>query len=76
MTNSLKEQSMRIGEYAEAIAKVVFAPNYYDGPWRVYFRGRVRECSNYTTANAWSKYLQRQYGSWSRNGIAVGKIIR
>ena len=49
--------------FAEGIAARVFAPNYYEGPWRVrtVMQGRrvYRDCSSYTVADAWAKYLHR-----------------
>ena len=62
-------------EFARRIGELVFSPGYYSGPWWVYFRGKRRRCGNYTGAKAWAAYLQRRFGSWSDNGIAVGKVL-
>ena len=58
-----------------AIADAVFAPDYHEGEWYVYFRGTRKKCANRTTAKAWANYLMRQYGSWAVNDIATGKVF-
>jgi hypothetical protein len=65
-----------IGNFAEQIGLIVFDPDYYEGRWYVTFRGRRRVCGNYVGANAWAGYLQRQFGGWALNRIAIGKVLK
>lgn len=69
------QQHSPMYEFARRLGELVFSPDYYLGPWWVYFRGCRRRCGNYTGAKAWAAYLQRRFGSWADNGIAVGKVL-
>ena len=51
-----------IKQFATAIAEFVFHPDYYKGRWSVIWPGVGRKiCKNYHTADAWSKYIRRNY---------------
>lgn len=51
-----------IRNFAQAIAEFVFHPDYYNGQWFVYWPGRGKKiCKNYHTADAWSKYIRRNF---------------
>ena len=58
-----------------ALADVVFAPDYYAGPWYVQVTGERshrtlwRNCRNHATAQAWARYLRRH----DYRGISIGK---
>ena len=56
------------------VAKIVFSDDYYKGKWFVTFQNKKRICGNYTGAQAWANYLERKFGSWSRNNISTGKV--
>jgi hypothetical protein len=53
-----------LGEFAEALAGVVFAPDYYDGPWTVEVtaggRRYVRRCVSHGSARMWANYARRR----------------
>jgi hypothetical protein len=61
-----------MSNFAERIAEVVFAPDYYEGPWYAYYGDTRRKCSNYTTAMAWCRYLRRHYIPYL---CQVGKVF-
>lgn len=51
-----------IKKFSEALAEFVFHPDYYKGRWFVEWPGHGRKiCKNYHTANAWSKYIRRNF---------------
>jgi hypothetical protein len=53
-----------IGAFAEGIAALVFAPDYYDGQWYAVAGRRRKLCRNHATAVAWMHYLMRHgFGS-------------
>lgn len=59
-----------------ALAERVFAPDYYDGPWRVSYeaadrRRRSKVCRNHATANMWAKYLRKHFGHPFTSGIII-----
>jgi len=48
------------------LASIIFHPNYYDGKWSVIVTHKGRKvgrklCINYSTAQAWGKYICRNY---------------
>ena len=51
---------------SSALFEYLHHPDYYKGQWAVSLRwgGKVywKTCSNYTTAEAWAKYITRKYG--------------
>lgn len=64
---------LKIGDYAEGIAKLVFAPDYYQGEWIVFWRGHKKTVKNYETSCAWAKYIRRNYkDGWT---ATVGKKV-
>ena len=56
-----------------SIADVVFAPDYYEGPWSVQFtwQGKRlrRVCQSHASAEMWSRAIQRYYGEGSCCGL-------
>jgi hypothetical protein len=56
--------------FCAAISEIVHHPDYYKGPWYVYWRNGRKLCPNHATAVAWTKYLRRHdpdgWGSVSR----------
>lgn len=50
---------------AEGIAEIVFADDYYEGEWYIWFGSTRRKCANYTTAIAWQKYIKRRFGNYA-----------
>ena len=60
---------------AKRVGDIVFAPDYNEGEWYVYFHNLRKRCSNKSTATAWANYLQRRFGSWSEHRIAIGKVV-
>ena len=50
---------MTATDYAEGLARMVFAPDYYDGAWYIVCGRKRRWCRNHATALAWGAYLAR-----------------
>ena len=50
-----------LNQLAEALAASIYHPDHDKGKWYVCAFGRKKLCKNIATAEAWAKYLSRNY---------------
>lgn len=60
---------------ARNIAEIVFAADYYEGPWFVEYLGRRRNCTSYRNAKGWADYIRRRVGFAAYGNLCIGKIF-
>jgi len=72
MPDSIDRLGAALRDYAEGVARAVFAPDRYEGPWQVNWRGRFKVCKTYVGAVALADRCRRQdlYGN-----ITIQKVI-
>ena len=63
---------MNVKEFFERIGEYVFHPDYDKGEWSVHWRRWKKVCANKATAQAWAKYIRRNFtDGWT---ATIGKV--